>query len=891
MNKKMIKNTALFMGIASISGVATNSLISEAKDKDITITEINVKSQIVDIPDENLKKGINNALRRGEVLDDITITEMESLTNLNIAGANIYSIKGLEYAINLNTLSLNNNKISDISPLKYLTNLSGVHLYNNKISDISTFISLKKIKDLRIGGNNISDISSLAYLSEISYLDISRNEISDMSCLGELTKLNTLEIGENKVIDISFIEKLVNLNKLNMSQIPISDLSVLENLTNLNTLTMQQCGLSDISILSNLNNLIYLNIQDNHISDLSHLRNLTNLSCLYIENNKINDISDLRNLTKLTNLNIGKNQIEDISPLCTLVNLTSLNMSSNNISDISLISNLTNITTLGISNNKISDISSISSLNNLHYLDMFSNNISDISSLKDLINLNVLWMHYNNINDISPLSNLLNLTTLSIEGNNITNLDALSKMNELSILYAQNNQISDISGLSSLSKLSKLYLIKNQITDISSLQNVKSLKVLNIGLNEISNINALSNLNDLEEIMLNDNLIIDISPIANLRKLKILNLSNQKPIIDAGDFKSETDNLDISINNPITGLFNKVSGITNVSNDGVYENGKLKWNNLFLGNYVRKFNFKENVKIGSATTTFNGTATINFNVIDGGAPEPDHTSEFDNNNFEIYTTVTANDLGVGVDYLIHKGARKYLPYRFKYDIFESINNIVEIYDAVGNKVEYEVKLKESDIPTIEDGLDTLITKDNIEKEDISYFRTIINNLDESMNKDLLQDRLNLFFTTETLEKKIITSNIDVYIKSENMLLMSVSTNSVMFEDYSGVEDLTLDNAIEISINSSLPYNLNSYILNDIQNSNKSKQIDLDRFNIKESSEDNYKMFDDINEKLILKESCNSGNNIKHKIDLKLKGGEAYEADIYKTVVKFEAEQK
>ena len=49
-------------------------------------------------------------------------------------------------------------------------------------------------------------------------------------------------------------------------------------------------------------------------------------------------------------------------------------------------------------------------------------------------------------------------------------------------------------------------------------------------------------------------------------------------------------------------------------------------------------------------------------------------------------------------------------------------NIVEVYDLAGNMTEYQVKLKDTDIPTIDIGLDALTNKDNISSEDISYFR-------------------------------------------------------------------------------------------------------------------------------------------------------------------------
>lgn len=65
-------------------------------------------------------------------------------------------------------------------------------------------------------------------------------------------------------------------------------------------------------------------------------------------------------------------------------------------------------------------------------------------------------------------------------------------------------------------------------------------------------------------------------------------------------------------------------------------------------------------------------------------------------------------------------------------------------------------------------------------------------------------------------------------------------------------------------------------------------MEKDLLNIKFSSDIDYKTFNDINDKLVLENSCDAGNNKSHSVDLKLKGSQAHKADVYKTVIKFEA---
>ena len=186
-----------------------------------------------------------------------------------------------------------------------------------------------------------------------------------------------------------------------------------------------------------------------------------------------------------------------------------------------------------------------------------------------------------------------------------------------------------------------------------------------------------------------------------------------------------------------------------------------------------------------------------------------------------------------------------------------------------------------------------LAKENPTIENIALARMWTNLMRESILKDEFQDSVDSIseIADMTLDRKTASSNLDVYIKSENMLSMNLSTNSITFDDFSGVEDMTKENAVNISINSSLPYNLNAYLVTEIQNGDKSNTMNKDIFSIKDNSELDYQTFTNTIDKVVLKSNCNSGNDKQHDINLKLNGGIAHEKDIYKTTIKFEAEQQ
>ena len=175
--------------------------------------------------------------------------------------------------------------------------------------------------------------------------------------------------------------------------------------------------------------------------------------------------------------------------------------------------------------------------------------------------------------------------------------------------------------------------------------------------------------------------------------------------------------------------------------------------------------------------------------------------------------------------------------------------------------------------------------------DLKTTRELVNNIPEGIFKEYFQDRLNSITITETLERKTATANLDIYIKSENMLSLTLDTNSVTFEDFSGVEDMESLNTVNLIVNSSLPYQINAYMPTEIQNADKTNTMNKDILNIRANGESNYNTFVDTINPIVLLDNQPADNNVSHGVDLMLKGSIAHEKDIYKTTIKFEAVQK
>ena len=191
---------------------------------------------------------------------------------------------------------------------------------------------------------------------------------------------------------------------------------------------------------------------------------------------------------------------------------------------------------------------------------------------------------------------------------------------------------------------------------------------------------------------------------------------------------------------------------------------------------------------------------------------------------------------------------------------------------------------------INDAIKDAETNPTVEK--IELARKLVNAMPEGEKKNELQAKINAIIPNITFDKKIHSANLDIYIKCENTISLSLDTNSVTFDDFNGTEDLVKENAVNLTVNSSLPYKVDAYLATEIQNASKNKTMDKEILNLKANGSDEYKSFEDVNiTPITLIDNQDAGRDNLHGIDIMFKGGIPHQKDIYKTTVRFEASQK
>lgn len=239
----------------------------------------------VEFGDANLKAAVEDELW----IDDPTPTDMLELDRLSVVSEDIYNIVGLEYATNIQALSIRFNHVSNLSPLSSCDKLKTLNISKNyAISDLSPIVDKTSLTYLECHDNLIEDLSSIAQLVNLTHLGLKRNLLNDVSGLAQLVNLTTLHLESNQISDITPLCNLTGLTKLALSSNEIADISMLSNLSNLEELAISYNSITDVSVLASLPNLQKLLMRNMDVSDISSLCQLNQLESLDLDGTPIN---------------------------------------------------------------------------------------------------------------------------------------------------------------------------------------------------------------------------------------------------------------------------------------------------------------------------------------------------------------------------------------------------------------------------------------------------------------------------------------------------------------------------------------------------------------------------------------------------------------------------
>ena len=181
----------------------------------IEITDI-AEDEFYQIVDANLDAAIQAELGLTESASE---AEMLTLTSLTATRSDIYTLSGLQFAENLETLIIWGNNISDdeLTHLSGLTHLDKLQIGGNDIQDFSDLDSLSGLETLGLGNSGISDIRHLSEFPNLKTLILRNNSIEDIEVLASLDELTLLDLRDNEIEDVEPLWNLSSLETLKLA--------------------------------------------------------------------------------------------------------------------------------------------------------------------------------------------------------------------------------------------------------------------------------------------------------------------------------------------------------------------------------------------------------------------------------------------------------------------------------------------------------------------------------------------------------------------------------------------------------------------------------------------------------------------------------------------------
>lgn len=257
-------------------------------------------------------------------LDSTEITVLgglPALQTLYLTNNDISSISVLSNIATLTDVNIAENNITDLTPLSAQTGLVSLDASNNRISELPDFASSAKLEILTIANNSVTDLSSAHNLSALTYLDITNNLVKNAKTLGALTKLQSLYIGSNPVTNFDFIKEMTSLVSLDVSNTSFVNTSVIKD-RKFNYFCADNTGISSVEDLAASTELITLSIANTNVTELAPLKSLTLLDYLDISNCEIDDIGVLSQFPALYTLcaeNVDTNGLVLLNPNAMIV--------------------------------------------------------------------------------------------------------------------------------------------------------------------------------------------------------------------------------------------------------------------------------------------------------------------------------------------------------------------------------------------------------------------------------------------------------------------------------------------------------------------------------------------------------------------------------------------
>jgi hypothetical protein len=230
---------------------------------------------------------IERILRRTLNKPKGAITALD-LSKLTTFGATDYvtSLKGLEYAVNLEDILIQNSKLSDLTPLAHLKNLKSMRIISDQVEDLTPLAGITSLQSVNLDGNYIPDLSPLKNLPNLNELSLNNNNISDLTPLHSMKNLERLDVSDNFIETLEGTWNVPKLYRFSLNANLVKDLNFVTAIPSLLVIEFAYNQVTDISPLQSLE-LIAIQFDHTDVSDITILQNMASLDVIRLYKNPL----------------------------------------------------------------------------------------------------------------------------------------------------------------------------------------------------------------------------------------------------------------------------------------------------------------------------------------------------------------------------------------------------------------------------------------------------------------------------------------------------------------------------------------------------------------------------------------------------------------------------
>lgn len=214
---------------------------------------------------------------RGNLIEDVNMdgARMDRLTELDLQGNQICSVRNLDQLPSLSTLNLDNNRLESFAATQ---------------GQVMTGLKYLKLSD------NLMESLDMADFPGIRMVHADRNRLTKLTGFTRARRLDSLSLREQKgetALDMAFLTQIYEVRKLFLSGNLLTTFDPRVDFLNLQLLELANCGLESLSqnMGQLMPNLRTLNINFNALGDLSALRYIPRLKKLLAAGNRLADVN------------------------------------------------------------------------------------------------------------------------------------------------------------------------------------------------------------------------------------------------------------------------------------------------------------------------------------------------------------------------------------------------------------------------------------------------------------------------------------------------------------------------------------------------------------------------------------------------------------------------